>query len=128
MKKISTGKAPAAVGPYSQAIVSDGFVFVSGQLGMDASGAFCEGVAAQTENAINNLSAILLAAGSSLDRVVKTTCFLANLQDFASFNQAYDRCFTAKPSRTLIEASALPKGSLVEIDAIAEIGEKEEKI
>ena len=125
MKKISTEKAPAAVGPYSQATVSGGFVFVSGMLGVDASGAFGEGIAAQTENAIRNLAEVLNAAGSSLDRVVKTTCFLAHIADFAAFNEVYGRYFTGKPARSLIEAAALPKGSLVEIDAIAEQGDKE---
>ena len=126
MKKISTEKAPAAVGPYSQAVVSGGFVFVSGMLGVNVSGQFGEGVAAQTENAIKNLAEVLAAAGSGLDRVVKTTCFLAHIADFASFNEVYDNYFSGKPARSLIEATALPKGSLVEIDAIATIDEKED--
>ena len=127
MKKVSTEKAPAAVGPYSQAIISGGSVFVSGQLGLNAIGTFGEGIAAQTEIAINNLSEVLLAAGSSLKKVVKTTCFLSNIADFASFNEVYGKYFTEKPARSLIQAAALPKGSLVEIEAIAVIGEKEEK-
>ena len=81
-------------------------------------------IALQTENAIKNISEILLAAGSSLDRVVKTTCFLADIADFASFNEVYGRYFTGKPARSLIEAAALPKGSLVEIEAIAETENK----
>ena len=121
MKKVVTEKAPAAVGPYSQAVLSGSLVFVSGQLGVDSSGTFGEGIVAQTENAIKNLSAVLSAAGSSLEKVVKTTCFLANISDFAAFNEVYGRYFTGKPARSLIEASALPKGSLVEIEAIAEI-------
>lgn len=123
MKKVVSEKAPVAVGPYSQAILSGKWVFVSGQLGVDSSGAFGEGIAAQTENAIKNLSAVLSAAGSSLEKVVKTTCFLANISDFAAFNEVYGRYFTGKPARSLIEASALPKGSLVEIEAIAETEE-----
>ena len=124
MKNLSTDRAPAAVGPYSQAVVSGGLVYVSGQLGMDAKGTLGEGIARQTENAIKNISEILLAAGSSLDRVVKTTCFLADIADFASFNEVYGRYFTGKPARSLIEAAALPKGSLVEIEAIAETENK----
>ena len=121
MEKVNTNKAPAAVGPYSQATVSGGFVFTSGQLGIDESGNISGDIAKQTENAIKNLSAVLYAAGSDLSKVVKTTCFLANIADFAAFNEVYGRFFTEKPARTLIEASALPKGSLLEIEAVAEI-------
>lgn len=124
MKNLSTDRAPAAVGPYSQAVISGGYIYVSGQLGLDAKGTLGEGIARQTENAIKNISEILLAAGSSLDRVVKTTCFLADIADFASFNEVYGRYFTGKPARSLIEAAALPKGSLVEIEAIAETEHK----
>ena len=123
MKRISTDRAPAAVGPYSQAVVSGGIVYVSGQLGIDKNGVFGEDIAAQTKNAISNLSEILLAAGSSLSKVVKTTCFLADILDFASFNAVYAEYFMGKPARSLIQAAALPKGSLVEIEAIAEIEE-----
>ena len=84
-------------------------------------GALGDGIESQTKNAIENLSAVLLAAGSSLDRVVKTTCFLANISDFASFNEIYGKYFTGRPARSLIEAAALPKGAVVEIEAIAEI-------
>ena len=125
MKLVSTEKAPSAAGPYSQAVVSGGFVFVSGQLGIDKSGIFGKDVAAQTENALENIREILLAAGSSLDKVVKTTCFLASIADFPVFNEVYGRYFTARPARSLIEAAALPKGSLVEIEAIAEIDKEE---
>ena len=120
MESVMTHKAPAAAGPYSQAIVSGNFVFVSGQLGVFADGTLAEGIAAQTENAIKNLSEILIAAGSSAEKVVKTTCFLADIKDFAAFNEVYAKYFTTKPVRSLIEAAALPKGSLVEIEAIAE--------
>ena len=121
MIKVSTDKAPRAAGPYSQAIVSGGFVFASGQLGADVSGTLLEGTAGQTERAIENLAAVLAAAGSSLDRVVKTTCFLAEEGDFAAFNDVYGRYFTEKPARSLLKAAALPKGALVEIEAIAEV-------
>lgn len=121
MKKVSTDKAPKAVGPYSQAIVSGNLIFLSGQLGVDKYGNLGENIAEQTENAIKNLSEILLAAGSDLTKVVKTTCFLANINDFAAFNEVYGKYFTEKPARSLIQAAALPKGSLVELEAIAEI-------
>ena len=120
MKKVHTEKAPAAVGPYSQAIVSGNFVFASGQLGLNDAGVLEGDVATQTENALRHLSEVLLAAGSSLDGVVKTTCFLSDIKDFAAFNEVYGRYFTDKPARSLIQA-VLPKGSLVEIEAIAEI-------
>ena len=121
MKEVRTEKAPAAVGPYSQAIVSGNFVFASGQLGLNDQGVLGGDVATQTENAIRHLSEVLVAAGSGLDKVVKTTCFLSNIKDFAAFNEVYGKYFTSKPARSLIEAAALPKGSLVEIEAIAEI-------
>ena len=121
MKEVRTEKAPAAVGPYSQAIVSGNFVFASGQLGLNDQGVLEGDVATQTENAIKHLSEVLAAAGSSLDDVVKTTCFLSNIKDFAAFNETYAKYFTSKPARSLIEAAALPKGSLIEIEAIAEI-------
>lgn len=121
MKKVSTDKAPKAVGPYSQAIVSGNLIFLSGQLGVDKYGNLGENIAEQTENAIKNLSEILLAAGSDLTKVIKTTCFLASINDFAAFNDVYGKYFTEKPARSLIQAAALPKGSLVELEAIAEI-------
>ena len=121
MKRVFTEKAPAAVGPYSQAIVSGDFVFASGQLGIDKNGVMGDGIAEQTENAVKNLSEVLTAAGSGLDSVVKTTCFLADINDFAAFNEVYGKYFTEKPARSLIQAAALPKGSLIEIEVIAEI-------
>ena len=121
MEKVQTQKAPAAVGPYSQATVSGNLVFASGQLGLNDQGVLEGDVATQTENAIRHLSEVLVAAGSGLDKVVKTTCFLSNIKDFAAFNETYGKYFTSKPARSLIEAAALPKGSLVEIEAIAEI-------
>lgn len=124
MKKVYTRKAPEAVGPYSQAIVSGNLVFTSGQLGIDENGKLGDGIISQTENALKNLTEVLLAAGTDLKNVVKTTCFLANIKDFSSFNEIYGKYFTEKPARSLIEASALPKGALVEIEAIAEIGKE----
>ena len=121
MEKVYTKKAPEAVGPYSQAIVSGNYVFTSGQLGIGENGKLGDGIISQTENALRNLSEVLLAAGTDLKNVVKTTCFLANIKDFSSFNEIYGKYFTEKPARSLIEASALPKGALVEIEAIAEI-------
>ena len=120
MIRIETKKAPAAVGPYSQAIVTGNLVFVSGQLGIDPSGKAGADIAAQTAQAIENLAAVLAVVGSDLSHVVKTTCFLSNIADFADFNEVYGRYFTGKPARSLIQAAALPKGSLVEIEAIAE--------
>lgn len=121
MKKVHTVSAPEAVGPYSQAIVSGNLAYTSGQLGIGADGQLADGIAMQTEAALRNLSAVLQAAGSDMSSVVKTTCYLANIADFAVFNEIYGRYFGGNPARSLIEASALPKGALVEIEAIAEI-------
>lgn len=121
MKIVHTVSAPEAVGPYSQAIVSGNLAYTSGQLGIGADGQLADGIAMQTEAALRNLSAVLQAAGSDMSSVVKTTCYLANIADFAVFNEIYGRYFGGKPARSLIEASALPKGALVEIEAIAEI-------
>ena len=125
MKRVSTDQAPAAVGPYSQAITAGGYVYTSGQLGIDLSGRLAEGLEGQTRRAIENLSAVLLATGSSLSSVVKTTCYLSNINDFARFNEIYAEYFTEKPARTLIEAAALPKGAILEIDAVAEIAKEQ---
>ena len=125
MKRVSTDQAPAAVGPYSQAIAAGGYVYTSGQLGIDLSGRLAEGLEGQTRRAIENLSAVLLATGSSLSSVVKTTCYLSNINDFARFNEIYAEYFTEKPARTLIEAAALPKGAILEIDAVAEIAKEQ---
>lgn len=121
MKSVHTLAAPEAVGPYSQAIVSGNYVYTSGQLGIGADGRLAEGIAKQTEAALRNLSAVLQAADGDLSNVVKTTCFLANIEDFATFNDIYGKYMTGKPARSLIQAAALPKGALVEIEAIAEI-------
>lgn len=121
MKKIETNKAPAAVGPYSQAIDAGGFIYTSGQIPLNPeTGVLVSGdITKQTEQAIRNLAAVLGAAGSQLDRVVKTTCFLKSIDDFAAFNYVYEKFFTGKPARSCVEVSALPKGALIEIEAIA---------
>ena len=123
MKKIETKKAPDAVGPYSQAIVSDGLVYVSGQLPVDPATGRIDAVTIgdQTKQAIENLGAVLGAAGSGLEKVIKTSCFIKNMDDFASFNEIYAEYFTGKPARSCVEVSALPKGALIEIDAIAKL-------
>ena len=118
---IATKSAPQAIGPYSQAIKAAGLVFCSGQIALDpASGTVVAGdVAQQTERVLRNLSAVLAAAGSGLDRVVKTTVFLKNMGDFAAMNEVYARYFkTAPPARSTVEAARLPKDVLVEIDVI----------
>jgi 2-iminobutanoate/2-iminopropanoate deaminase len=119
---ISTADAPKAIGPYSQAIRANGFVFVSGQVAIDpATQQVIPGdVAAQTERVIKNLSAILKSAGSTLDRVVKSTVFLKNMGDFGAMNEVYGKHFTgAPPARSTVEVARLPKDVLVEIDVIA---------
>ena len=119
---IATNDGPKAIGPYSQAIKANGFVFVSGQVALDpATQQVVSGdVAAQTERALQNLAGILKAAGTSLDRAVKTTVFLKNMSDFAAMNEVYGRHFTqAPPARSTVEVARLPKDVLVEIDVIA---------
>jgi len=123
MKIIETKNAPAAIGPYSQAIVIGDLVYTSGQIPINpASGQIdADDIKAQAEQVIGNLSAVLDAAGSSLEDAVKTTCFLANMNDFADFNEVYAKYFTGKPARSCVEVSALPKGALVEIEVIAAV-------
>ena len=117
MNIISTEKAPGAIGPYSQG----GLVFTSGQIPVDpATGAVAEGIAAQADQSCRNVGAILEAAGVGFDKVVKTTCFLADIADFAAFNEVYTRYFTSKPARSCVAVKDLPKGVLCEIEAIAE--------
>ena len=121
MIKIDTPNAPGAIGPYSQGFVVGGLMFTSGQLPVDPStGAMPEGIAAQAEWSCKNVGAILEAAGSGLDKVVKTTCFLSDMNDFAAFNEVYARYFASKPARSCVAVRALPKGVLCEIEAIAE--------
>ncbi|MBK9165325.1 MAG: RidA family protein [Acidobacteria bacterium] len=122
MKVISTEKAPGAIGPYSQAIVANGMVFCSGQIPIDpATGDFVsEDVSEQTEQVFKNLSAVLEAAGASLESVVKTTVFLADMNDFAAMNEVYGRYFdTNKPARATVQAARLPRDARVEIECIA---------
>ena len=123
MKKIATTNAPAAIGPYSQAVVCGGLVYTSGQIALDPATATLVGndISAQTEQVMKNLDAVLTAAGSSFDKAVKTTCFLANISDFAAFNEIYGKYFTSKPARSCVAAKDLPKGALVEVEVIAEI-------
>jgi 2-iminobutanoate/2-iminopropanoate deaminase len=123
-RSIATENAPKAMGPYSQAIVANGFVFCAGQTGVDpTSGELVEGgVEGQTERVLNNLSAVLAAAGLTFADVVKTTCFLADINDFAAFNAVYGRHFPEPfPARSTFAVKALPKGASVEIEAIAAV-------
>ena len=124
MKYVQTNHAPAAIGPYSQALVTGGLVFTSGQIPLDpATGAVVEGgVEAQAEQVMKNLAAVLEEAGSGLDKAVKTTCFLADMNDFAAFNEVYARYFTGKPARSCVAVRQLPKSVLVEVEVIAELG------
>ena len=123
MKVISTSKAPAAIGPYSQAMATGSLVYTSGQIPLDPETGAVVGddIVAQTEQVIANLKAVLEEAGTDLTKVVKTTCFLKNMSDFAVFNGIYAKYFTGNPGRSCVEVSALPKGVLVEIEAVAEI-------
>ncbi|MBZ5636211.1 MAG: RidA family protein [Acidobacteriia bacterium] len=124
MKIISTPNAPAAIGPYSQAVVSNGFAFLSGQIPLDpATGQLIDGdVAAQTERVLENLKAVLESCGSSLDRVVKTTVYLKDLGEFARMNEVYARYFPKNPpARATVEAARLPRDVRVEIDCISSV-------
>jgi endoribonuclease L-PSP, putative len=124
MKQVSTKLAPAAIGPYSQAVKTDGLVFVSGQLPIDPqTGAFPEGgIAAQTNQSLKNLGSILAEAGSDYSKVIKTTVFLADMADFAAMNEVYSSFFNAPfPARSAIAVKELPKGAFVEVECIAEI-------
>lgn len=121
MNVIATEKAPGAIGPYSQGFVSNGFVYTSGQIPVNpADGTITAGIAAQAEQSCKNVGAILEAGGSSFEKVVKTTCFLADIADFAAFNEVYAKFFTSKPARSCVAVKDLPKGVLCEIEAIAE--------
>ena len=123
MEKISTNKAPAAIGPYSQAIVAGGFLFTSGQIPInpESGNVEAEGITMQAEQVMKNLGAVLEAAGSSYEKAVKTTCFLADMGDFAAFNEVYAKYFTGKPARSCVAVKALPKGVLCEVEVIAVI-------
>lgn len=121
MDKIYTEKAPAAIGPYSQAIVTQGMVFTSGQIPLvPETGVLAEGgIAEQTHQIMKNLKAVLEAAGSSLDLVIKTTCFLFDMKDFAAFNEVYASYITGKPARSCVAVKELPKGALAEVEVTA---------
>lgn len=120
MKRIETTSAPAAIGPYSQGYIVNGFVFTSGQIPVNPSnGTIPDGIAAQTEQSCKNVGAILEAAGASFDKVIKTTCYLADMNDFASFNEVYAQYFTLRPARSCVAVKTLPKNVLCEIEAIA---------
>lgn len=121
MNMISTDRAPGAIGPYSQGYEVNGFVFTSGQIPIiPETGEIAEGgIAAQAEQSCKNVGAILEAAGSGYDKVVKTTCFLADMGDFAAFNEVYAKYFTSKPARSCVAVKELPKGVLCEVEAIA---------
>ncbi len=125
MTVISTTNAPAAIGPYSQAMKFGNLLFASGQIALDpATGNVVgEDIVGQTEQILKNINGILTAAGTDKEHVIKTTCFLKNMGDFAVFNGIYGEFFTGKPARSCVEASALPKGVLVEVEVIAEIPE-----
>lgn len=121
MKVIETTKAPGAIGPYSQGYEVNGFVYTSGQIPVDPeTGNIPQGIAAQAEMSCRNVGAILEAAGTDFAHVFKTTCFLADMEDFVAFNQVYARYFISKPARSCVAVKTLPKGVLCEIEAIAE--------
>ena len=121
MKPISTTNAPAAIGPYSQGMDIGNLVFTSGQIPVNpADGTIPEGIEAQAHRSCQNVGAILQAAGSSFDKIIKTTCFLADMADFAAFNAVYEQYFVSKPARSCVAVKTLPKGLLCEIEAIAE--------
>lgn len=123
MKSVSTEKAPAAVGPYSQAMITGNLVYTSGQIGLvPETGTMVEGgIVEQSHQVCKNLAAVLESAGSSLEKVVKTVCFLQDIKDFAAFNEIYAEYFKSLPARSCVQAAALPKGALVEVEAIAEL-------
>lgn len=121
MKPIQTDNAPAAIGPYSQGMEIAGLVFTSGQIPVDpVSGSIPDGIAAQANQSCKNVGAVLQAAGSDYAKVIKTTCFLADMADFPEFNKIYETYFISRPARSCVAAKALPKGVLCEIEAIAE--------
>ena len=121
--KVSTEKAPAAIGPYSQAVISGGMVYTSGQIAINPESGNVEAtdIIGQTEQVMKNLGAVLAAAGSGFEKAVKTTCFLADMADFAAFNEIYGRYFVTKPARSCVAAKTLPKNVLVEVEVIAEV-------
>ena len=125
MKKIATNKAPAAIGPYSQAIQVDKFLFASGQIPINPTtgNVEAEGIEAQTRQVMKNIGAVLEEAGIDYTKVVKTTCFLADMDDFAAFNKVYEEYFTEKPARSCVSVKQLPKNVLCEVEVIGYLGE-----
>ena len=123
INKISTDKAPKAKGPYSQAVLCDGMLYTSGQIALSPeSGELVgENIAQQTEQIMKNLSAVLEAAGTSFQNVIKTTCFLADIADFAAFNEVYGKYITSAPARSGVAVKSLPKGALAEVEVIAKV-------
>ncbi len=123
MRKISTDKAPAAIGPYSQGIIANGMLFASGQIPINPATGNIEGedIGAQAELVMKNVGALLAEAGTDYTKVVKTTCFLADMGDFAAFNEVYARYFTEKPARSCVAVKTLPKNVLCEVEVIAEV-------
>lgn len=124
LKKVATGKAPAAIGPYSQGIIAGDMLFASGQIPLNPASGEVEGsdITAQAEQVMKNVGAILAEAGADYTQVVKTTCFLADMADFAAFNSVYERYFTAKPARSCVAVKQLPKDVLCEVEVIAYLG------
>ena len=122
-KLIETDKAPKAIGPYSQAVVCGNVVYTSGQIAInpETGNVEAETIEAQTEQVCKNIKELLVASGSGIDKVVKTTCFLKNMEDFAAFNAVYEKYFVSKPARSCVAAAELPKKVLVEIDTVAEV-------
>ena len=123
MKTVHTSSAPAAVGPYSQAVVSGNMIYTSGQIALDPATGEMVGadVTAQAHQGMKNLAAVLAAGGSGLDRAVKTTCFLADMDDFAAFNAVYAEYFPTRPARSCVAVKTLPKGALCEVEVVAEV-------
>ena len=121
IKKVSTDKAPAAIGPYSQAVIADKFLFASGQIPINPENGEIEtaGIIDQTTQVMKNIGAILVAAGCGYENVVKTTCFLADMNDFAAFNGVYEKYFTQKPARSCVAVKQLPKNVLCEVEVTA---------
>ena len=120
MKKIETVNAPAAIGPYAQGYIVNGFVFTSGQIPVNPqNGEIPQGIQAQAEQSCKNVGAILEAAGTNFEKVIKTTCFLADMNDFVAFNEVYAKYFTMRPARSCVAVKTLPKNVLCEIEAIA---------
>ena len=126
IKKISTENAPAAIGPYSQAVVVGNVVYTSGQIPINPGTGEIYGnnITEQTEQVMKNLGAVLAEAGSGFDKAVKTTCFLADMADFAQFNAVYARYFIGKPARSCVAVKELPKGALVEVEVVAEVKQR----